>query len=165
LLAREDRVGTTPQFHVLDYDAPVPIGLSITPNGWYGMDYPILEAHVTACNRLCFSAKFGTDGRLYVLFQLNPRTVGESAVQRWIQLGVNIGRSRVEANEGIVSVTGKIMKDGWQSFDISLNRVVNDTFGKQGFVYGEHGKLLTIRLRGSMSISPIRLCRSVDALS
>lgn len=148
-----------PTFSALPVNAPVSVGLSIKSNGWYGIDYPIKEAQQTKCNRLIFAAKFETDGVIYALLDMPSRVVGGTPIQRWLQFGVNIGPTRVEDqwNEGVVELIGKQLRDGWMSFDVSLDDAVARTFGKRDFFYGKHGKLLKIRLRGSLSISEIEL--------
>jgi hypothetical protein len=77
-------------------------------------------------------------------------------------MGVNIGPPHIDDryNEGVLSISGKPLRGGWESFDLVLDDVVRDTFGKRGFIYGAYGKLLRIRLRGSLSISPIGFYRS-----
>jgi len=162
-LVKENRPGFIPAFSSLTADAPIPVGLSITPTGWYGMDYAIVEARKTRCNHLRFAANFGTDGRIYTLVQMPPSTAGQSPLGRWIQMGVNIiGPPRIDVHfdEGIVRISGKPLGGGWEAFDILLNDKVKDTWGKRGFIYGEHGILSSIRLRGRLSISPIELYRS-----
>ena len=148
-----------PTFSSLSANAPVAIGLSIKPNGWYGMDYPIAEAQKTRCNRLIFAANFGIDGKAYAFLHMPSRIVGGTSEERWIQMGVNVGPDRIEGDEGIVGIIGKELRDGWVSFDVSLPDIVERTFGKRQLFFGEHGKLLRIRFRGSLSISEVELYR------
>ena len=129
------------------------------PYGWYGTDYKIKEAQKTTCNRLIFAANFGMDGQIYTLLELPSRIVGHTPEQHWIQMGVNVGPSRIEGVEGIAGIIGKELRDGWVSFDVLLEDVVARTFGKRDLFYGEHGKLLKIRLRGPLSISEIEIYR------
>jgi hypothetical protein len=158
-LVKEKATGAIPTFSSLSADAPVPVGLSIKPNGWYGMDFAVSEAQKTRCNRLLFAANFGTDGKIYTLLQLPSRVVGRTPEERWIQLGVNVGPSRTDGDEGIVGIVGQQLRGGWVSFDVALDDAVARTFGKRGLVYGEHGKLLKVRFRGYLSISEIEFYR------
>jgi hypothetical protein len=144
-----------PSFSALPADAPVLVGLSIRPNGWYGMDYSITEAQRTTCNRLIFAANFGTDGRFYVFLHMPSRVVGRTPEERWIKMGVNVGPDRVEGDEGVAGIIGKELRGGWASFDVSLENVVARTFGKRELFYGEHGNLLKIRFRGTLSTSEV----------
>ncbi len=58
-LLKEEATGPIPPtFSFLSANAPVTIGLSIKPNGSYGMDYPIAEAQKTRCNRLDLRSQF-----------------------------------------------------------------------------------------------------------
>ncbi|MFY9675147.1 MAG: hypothetical protein WAK13_11885 [Terriglobales bacterium] len=152
----------TVEFSRLSTDAPVPLGLSITPTCRYALDYVIKEAQSTKCNRLIFAAKFGTDGVIYTQLEILSTVVGAKPLKRWIQFGVNIGPTRFEESwtEGMVELVGNQLRDGWMSFDVSLDDAVAKTFGKKGFFYGEHGKLLRIRLRGTVSLSEIELYRA-----
>jgi hypothetical protein len=159
LLAEKATGPIPPTFSSLSANAPVSIGLSIKPNGWYGMDYPITEAQKTRCNRLIFAANFGTDGKVYAFLHVPSRIVGGTPEERWIQMGVNVGPGRIEGDEGIVGIIGKELRDGWVSFDVSLVDIVERTFGKRHLFYGEHGKLLKIRFRGSLSISEVEFYR------
>jgi hypothetical protein len=155
-LLKEDATGQIPPtFSSLPADTPVPVGLAIKPNGWYGMDYVIVEAQKTRCNRLIFAANFGTDGNVYTFVNMPSRVVGRAPEERWIRLGVNLGSDRTDGNEGIVSIIGKELRGGWVSFDVSLNDVVERSFGKRHLFYGEHGKLLKVRFRGTLSISEV----------
>jgi hypothetical protein len=74
-------------------------------------------------------------------------------------VGVNIGPTRLEGNEGMVELIGKGLRDGWVSFDVSLDDAVARTFGRRELFYGEQGKLVKIRFRGSLSISEIEFYR------
>jgi hypothetical protein len=159
-LLKEDATGIIPPtFSSLSASAPVTIGLSIRPNGWYGMDYLIVEAQKTRCNRLIFAANFGIDGKVYAFLHMPSRIVGGTPEERWIQMGVNVGPDRIEGDEGIVGIIGKELRDGWVSFDVSLVDIVERAFGKRQLFYGEHGKLLKIRFRGSLSISEVEFYR------
>jgi hypothetical protein len=107
-LQKKDATGPiAPTFSSLPAGAPISVGLSIRPHGWYGMDYQITEAQRTRSNRLIFAASFGTDGKVYVFLQMPSRVVGRVFEERWIQLGVNIGPTRLEGNEGMVELIGK----------------------------------------------------------
>lgn len=158
-LAKEDASGPPPTFSSLSTDAPDPVGLSIKPNGWYGMDYAIVEAQKARCNRLIFAANFGMDGKVYIFVRMPSREVGRASEERWIQLGVNVGPSRIEGREGVVEIVGKGLRGGWASFDVSLDDAVERTFGKQGLFYGEYGRLLKIRVRGQLAISELDFYR------
>lgn len=158
----DEGANPTAEFSRLSTDAPVHFGLSIKPTCRYALDYFIKEAQYTKCNRLIFAARFGTDGVIYTQLEIPSTVVGAKPLKRWIQFGVNIGPTRFEESwtEGIVELVGNQLRDGWMSFDVSLDDAVAKTFGKQGFFYGDHGKLLRIRLRGTLSLSEIELYRA-----
>lgn len=158
-LLKEERTGVRPMFSALPAGAPASKGLSIKPLGWYGIDYSIVEAVSTMCNTLVFRANFATDGKIYTLLQMPSTVVGQKAEEKWIQFGVNRGPNRIEAGVGIVTLHGAETDRGWELFNVSLDEAVDSTFGQQGLIYGEYGKLLKIRIRGSLSISELEMFR------
>ena len=146
----------SPTFSGLPLNAPVRQGLSVKPTGWYGLEYSIVVAHLTSCNRIQFSANFANDGRFYTLVEIRSKN-GQVAEQRWIAHLVGNGSAYVEGKEGVVPIAGKSLGNGCVSFKLSLVDEANRAFGQTGLEYGKSGKLLNIRLRGSLSISPIEL--------
>jgi hypothetical protein len=60
---------------------------------------------------------------------------------------------KVSAEEWKIFVNGHRLKDGWTSYDLSLPDEMGRTFLPEGWFYA--GQLLRLRLRGSLSISPI----------
>jgi hypothetical protein len=152
---------TPPTLSSLPANAPVAVGLSVQSNGWYSLDYDITEAQITKCNRLIFAAKFGGDGVIYTFLKLPSTVVGGTSEEKWIQFGINIGPTRLDEkwNEGVVELIGKQLRDGWMTFDVSLDDAVARTFGKRNLIYGSYAKLLKIRFRGSLSISEVEFYR------
>jgi len=159
VLVKEDRAGVAPIFSSLSVGGPVSTGLSIKSRGWYGVEYHVSHAQSSRCNLLSFWANFATDGRIYVNLQLPSIFVDRKPETRWIQFGVHLGPARREGTEGIVSIIGSGPVEGWDFFNLSLDDAVKSTFGDEGLTYGEHGKLLRIRIRGTLSLSEIKLLR------
>jgi hypothetical protein len=54
----------------------------------------------------------------------------------------------------MIFVYGKPLKDGWLSFVLFLPDEIQRAYAREGFTYSA---LIKIRLRGSLSISPIEL--------
>lgn len=157
-LLEEVRVSSKPRFTAVPHEVPVPGGLSIAPTGWYGINYD-LDQYAMRCDRLRFTANFGSDGRLYARVRVTSRDGRTVAKEKWLQ-HAPVGGYVAErtADECVVSISGKYAGNGWTAYDLSLADEVHACFSADGFVFRQ---LLSIRLRGTLSISAIELWRSV----
>jgi len=89
---------------------------------------------------------------------------GSLFVRKWVKYCVSSSDSRIRAavtegypNEYTLWWPATALPHRWLAFDLSLPKVVSHTWGKHGWVYES---LEAIRIRGSLSISPIRLIYS-----
>ncbi|HTU44689.1 MAG TPA: hypothetical protein VMF91_06485 [Bryobacteraceae bacterium] len=108
--------------------------------------------------RVQFSAIYHKNTMLYLGFKLRKegRSVGQD---HWIK--IEHGKARnPEINKGwpteyVVWVEGEGEPDGWTFFDLPIGELIGRTWQKHGY---EFEAITKLRLRGSLCISPIRLC-------
>jgi hypothetical protein len=125
-----------------------------------------LEPHHKVCDRVRFAMKLSRDSResyVYAKILLRPRDGKAKPKTGWVACDVgNKPSVKYSVDEWVVY--GRPLADGWTPFDLDLrDEVAKSHFsGEQGFDFGE---LLSVRLRGSISVSPITLyrARSTDA--
>ncbi|HEY0702969.1 MAG TPA: hypothetical protein VGD60_09405 [Candidatus Acidoferrales bacterium] len=124
------------------------------------LDYDVSESR-RQWNRVEFSVKLSPDSYVYAKVSLEPNEGKNSKTFGWI--AVDIGDSpprRAFKNEWVIyrrATTG-----GWAKVDLYLPDEVARTFGKdQGIRFAG---LLGFRIRGSLSISPIRYSYDERAL-
>ena len=138
-------------------DAPISNGVAIEGQWDPGIDCAV-EPYPGFCNRLKHAAWFPGHAAVYAFV----RVVGPDGPrhQKWLQHVLGGGDEPIDdidmQDERKVYVTGKPLKDGWLSFDLFLPDEVQHAYAREGFTYAA---LLKIRLRGSLSISPIGLYR------
>jgi hypothetical protein len=75
----------------------------------------------------------------------------------WLRHVIGTGEPySINRSEWSLDIQGEVLDDGWTLVKISLEDEVARTFGREGLVYQ---RLNGIRLRGSLSVSPITLYR------
>jgi hypothetical protein len=119
----------------------------------FAMDYPIV-AGAKFARRVTFSAKFTANTMLFLAFELKSED-GKSTVKRDVKLKVGSLPAQLTKDypsEYTLWVKGLAQPDGWMSFDLSLPEIIRQTWQNLGWHYES---LLRVRLRGSLSISPI----------
>lgn len=144
---------TAPKF------SPVPEypgGISVAAPSSTHIDHDV-EASQRACNGLRFDAKIAEGSHVYARMQLISRDRPGASKPVWIAFAV--GRRPGEmrpADEWVIY--REPQRDGWARFNISLlEEVERSPFGQaQGLTFCE---LLSLRIRGSVSLSPIQLYR------
>jgi hypothetical protein len=141
-------------------DAPVPGCLSIKTDVVYALDYQLPP---TVCDRVRFDAQYSGTTMLFTGVLLTSKT-GSPPGWKWIKYYISSGEIRAEPtpgspNEYTLWWPAAALPNGWVSFDLSLPQVVQHTWGTQGWAYES---LKAIRIRGSLSISPIRLTSSTS---
>jgi hypothetical protein len=117
-LLEEKRPGSQPAFSGLPPNAPVHIGLTIKPTGWYGIEHKI-PLYKRNADHLQFRAKFSADGRLYARVLLGSRD-GISAVdEKWIKFYASDIDEKPQFDEASkewsISITGIPLK-AWLGF-------------------------------------------------
>ena len=113
-----------------------------------------LEKFQRACNGLRFRAKLCDGAHVYAKVQLVPSDGRNVPKSGWIACDIGDKSPEQRPHEEWV-IFRKPQKYGWALFDLYLPDEIKRTFGhREGF---ELGELLGIRLRGSLSVSPIKL--------
>ena len=113
-----------------------------------------VENHQKVCNRVEFSAKLSARSYVYAKVHLVSKDGHTVARDGWIACDVGNGPPRkVSRDEWVIMRYPR--SDGWAEFDLLLPDEVSRTFGHAEGL--EFSQLLGFRLRGSLSISPIKL--------
>jgi hypothetical protein len=140
-------------------DAPGPGCVAIMTDAIYALDYQLPP---TVCDGLSFEAKYSETTMLFTEVRLRSRD-GSLVSRKWIKFYISSSDdSGMRTEEGspdeyTIWWPAKALPNRWVSFDISLPEAVRQTWGKGGWTYDS---LLTFRIRGRLSISPIRLTSS-----
>jgi hypothetical protein len=124
--------------------------------GSHHIDLP-LDSSQRLCNRLRFETKPTKDcpdSYAYANVRLIPKDRKTTAKSVWIACDVG-DKTPAKHGPGECITYRAASPDGWATFDLSLpEEVQNSPFGEEGLEFSE---LLGIRLRGSISVSPIEL--------
>jgi len=119
------------------------------------IDYKF-ENYQRTCNRLRFTAKLSGESHVYAKIQIASSDNSSPPQIGWIACDVGNGAPMSRpSNEWVVYRAPQ--EGGWTLFDLQLPDEVARTFGLDGRL--KFGEMLGIRLRGSLSISPIELLR------
>lgn len=119
------------------------------------IDYNV-EKHQRVCNRVEFSAKLSEHSYVYARIGLVSADGLSVSRQGWITCDSGNKLPRRESrDEWVISRIPE--PGGWTKFDLSLPDEVAQTFGKADAQ--QFDELLGFRLRGCLSISPIKLYR------
>lgn len=141
----------TPPTFCAPADAPVAGAICIESQARYFLEYELDESYAFA-NVIEYFAKPTRDGPLYLKVRLTARDKSNPTIA-WLRHVVGKGNpSSVNPKEWTVEVNGPHAGNGWISLSLDLASEVAETFGKQGFVFD---KVLALRIRGSISLSPI----------
>jgi predicted nucleotide-binding protein len=138
-------------------DAPVSGCLSIKTALTYALDYRLPP---TVCDGLQFEAQYSDATMLFTELVLKSRD-GSLSARKWIKFYVSSGGGGIRGvvtdgypNEYTLWWPATALPQRWVSLNISLTEAVRQTWGKQGWTYES---LATFRIRGPLSISPIRI--------
>jgi hypothetical protein len=136
-----------------------PIANSVAIRGPWdpGIDHEV-EPYPGFCKRLKYAASFPGHAAVYTYVRV---VAPDGATHRkWLQHVLGRGDEPIGdvdmTDERKIFVSGKPLNDGWLSFDLFLPDEVQRAYPLDGFTYSG---LIKIRLRGSLSISPIELYR------
>jgi hypothetical protein len=140
-------------------DTPIPGSLLISSHGKYALDYEVGPSG-SLSNFVELALKPSKGSVVYARIKVRSRDGSESA-EVWLAHSIgNEPPKRFDPPiEWQVSVPGEILDNEWLLLKLSILDEVQNTFGRDGWVYQS---LVRIRLRGSMSISPITLYRTVS---
>ncbi len=134
-------------------------GLTMVAPGTHHIDLRVEPQH-RLCNRLRFQTKPGKDcpeSYIYANVQVTSKDGKHGPMPAWIACNIGMGPpARHGPNEWIIYRTPAA--DGWATFDLLLpEEVQSSPLGREdGLAFSE---LLGIRMRGSISVSPIELWR------
>jgi hypothetical protein len=128
----------------------------VSANGRYALDYEVGPSG-SLCNFVEFALKPSRESIVYVKIKVRSRDGSESA-EVWLahRIGNEPPKKLDPPIEWQIFVPGEVLDNEWLLLKLSIPDEVQNTFGRDGWVYQS---LLRIRLRGSMSISPITLYR------
>jgi hypothetical protein len=157
-LAKEKTAGVQPTLTPVP-GAPLPGSVSIGPGGPYALDYEV-EPQDMICERVKLAAKISRNTIFYTLVRV-AEAGGTNFRSVWLAHVFGVGNEppkKTSDSEWTVYTTGEDLGKGWMRFDLSLPEEVLKTYGTEGLVYRD--QLLTVRLRGALSISPIDLDRA-----
>jgi hypothetical protein len=113
-----------------------------------------VEKYQRVCNRVEFAAKLCEQSYAYARVRLVSRDRQSVSREAWITCDIGERPPRKESRDEWV-IYRKPNNDGWTKFELLLPDEVSHTFGQaEGLQFSE---LLGFRLRGSLSISPIKL--------
>jgi len=129
-----------------------PDGLAIKAED--AIDYNV-EKYQQVCNHVQFTAKIAEHSYVYVKVRFASKN-RNSPRWGWIACDTGVGEPRQESpDEWVISRIPK--KNGWARFDLFLPEEVNRTYGQVEVL--KFNELLGFRLRGELSISPVKLYR------
>jgi hypothetical protein len=142
-------------------DPSIPGSLRIrVVTGVFAMDH-VVPHHATLTQHLEFTAKYTDTTMIFVGVDVTSKD-GSERKKVWIKY--YYGRERSEATHDVkydpnkelpeqtVWLPAQVLKGGSMLFDINFPDTVNQSLGWQGWVYKS---IWRIRLRGSVSISPV----------
>lgn len=143
-----------PQFSAA-HPAPIPGSCSIVDNGRYSLNHAIGQVQSLA-NLVEYCIKPSQYGSFYLRVTVRSRD-GSQTRSVWLRHVIGTGMPyQVGPNEWSFYINGELLEDGWVLVKLSLEDEVSCSFGTQGYVYQN---LLSVRFRGSLSISPISFFR------
>jgi hypothetical protein len=128
----------------------------------YAIDY-ILPEELRQVDALDLSIKFGEHGRFYLQTWVTSRD-GTETEYRWIQVLIGTKppmQHKCFLEEYLVWVTPeKRLQDGWVVLRLHPQELLTKAVGAYPFLYHS---VRTVRLRGCISVSPIKLISSSRA--
>jgi hypothetical protein len=115
------------------------------------MDYS-LDASFSFADIVEFFEKPTRNGPFYLMVRVTSLDRRHSE-DVWLNHSIGNGKPRkVGDKEWAIEVNGRQVGNGWVSLTLRLDEEVKQTLGSEGLLYD---KLLAIRIRGSISLSPI----------
>jgi hypothetical protein len=134
---------------------PMQGSITISENDRYKMDYKTEQVQSLA-NIVEYYIKPIHSGLFYLEVIIRSRDSSHKE-SGWLRHEVGTGQPfMVNAKEWNIYVQGEILKDGWVHVKLNVADEVQQTFGRDGFVLES---LCRVRLRGSLSLSPITFYR------
>lgn len=136
-------------------DAPMAGSLNIQDRGRYYMDYAVEQVQSLA-NIVEYNVKPTRNGSFYLRINVSSRD-GSPRNPVWLRHVVGSAPPRrMSPSEWSFSLQGQLLEDGWTLLKVSIEEEAEKTFGKEGLVYQS---IRSVRIRGSLSLSPITFYR------
>lgn len=136
-------------------EAPIPNSVEIQGPWDPGIDHAV-KPLLGFCKRVKYAAAFPGDAAVYMLVKVVAQD--GSIHKKWLQHVLGLGNEPIGdidmKDERKIFVSGKPLGHNWSLFDLFLPDEVERAYSGEGFTYSA---LITIRLRGSLSISPVEL--------
>lgn len=130
-------------------------GLTISAKERSGLDYEVRPPGGMS-GRVHLKARYSANAVFYLKVRMAARKDGGSKFG-WLAFRLGNGSPKQESHDEWIIYASDSGTDGWIPLNLSLPYHVAETFGKdQGLSYQE---LVAVRLRESISISPIRFFR------
>ncbi|MFX0194573.1 MAG: hypothetical protein ACFFCW_00500 [Candidatus Hodarchaeota archaeon] len=136
-------------------DAPIAGSLIIKDNGRYFMEYNV-EQVLSLANIVEYCIKPKRNSCLYLKVNVSSR---DKTQRKTVWLSHTVGNTpprELNPKEWSFDVQGMILENGWILIKLSVDDEVRKSYGQKGFMYQS---LCCIRIRGSLSISPITFYR------
>ncbi len=154
--ATESQTETQKPGFALATDSHVPGTIRIEPRGRYCLDYKVPDNESLA-NVIECVAKYEHNAKIYAQVRMTSRDRASKQSHGWLAFTVGSGAPKsLHEGEWHVPVQGQLLEGGWVSLKLVLDDAVSRTFGSRGYVYE---RLLKLRVRGQISLSPISLYR------
>ncbi len=129
--------------------------LSMVVGEYFAMEHEI-PRNAQFSRRLLFSVIYQPNTMLFLQFNLKAED-GRTTSDLWVKIDPGTlppVRPINYPTEYILQVQGSAQPDGWMLMDLSLPEIIERTWLQDGWHYES---VIKIRLRGSLSISPISL--------
>lgn len=153
-LGVDEQDGTPPSFHVAT-DAPLSGALTVVHTSTYYMDYAINQT-LGLSNLAEFFIRFANESAFYLRVSLSTRDASQQRAGWLCYIPDSKAPRRANAGEWSVPISGDVLANGWIDARLSIADDVGRTYGTEGWMYVG---LKTIRLRGSLALSTIKLSR------
>jgi hypothetical protein len=158
----KSKVNTTPIFKAPPAETSGANGLAMVVPFEHAIDHSI-PAVEKVCDELELYVKYQDDAKFYVLVNVTSRD-GSQRESHWLNIQPGDSSPTQDASyskEYIVRVSPQLLPDGWMIMRLRLPALVNACSGEKGWIFDSSER---IRLRGCISVSPIKFYTSVDRL-
>jgi len=154
--ATESRTGGQEPEFARATDSRMPGAIRIEPRGGYRLDYRVPDNESLA-NVIECEAKYEHNAKIYARVRMTSRDRASQQRDGWLSFAIGAGAPKC-FNEGEWQVPAQeqLLEGGWVSLKLVLEDAVGRTFGREGYVYE---RLLTLRVRGQISLTPVTLYR------
>lgn len=154
--ATESRTGGQEPEFALATDSRIPGAIVIEPRGGYRLDYKVPDNESLA-NVIECEAKYKHNAKIYAQVRMTSRDRASQQRDGWLAFHIGEGAPKCfHEGEWHVPIQERPLEGGWVSLKLVLEDAVGRTFGRKGYVYE---RLLTLRVRGQISLTPITLYR------